>query len=359
MKILIIEDDVEIRDTLQELLEVNGHQTLVAASGAEGVTLADSQPDLILCDVAMPGLSGYEVLAAVRQREHGRMVPFVFLTARAARADQRHGMALGADDYITKPFSEKELLEAVEARTRRHRTLRERVDTLTEQRRRQADAGWSHELLTPLNGMIGGLQLLEMEVETMSRDDLKQIIGLIRGSVERQEKLSRKLIRYFDLERLKETPRTGTRARCSVAAAVWAGSQNAAAGTRREPDIAVNCEPGTVPLPESLLESAVGELVDNALRFSNPGQAVTVTGQRQGEEYHITVCDRGLSMTAEERASIGPFTQFGRNKREQQGLGLGLAIVRSVAQYAGGRLALDSGPGDVGLAVTLQLPTQG
>jgi signal transduction histidine kinase len=266
-------------------------------------------------------------------------------------------MALGADDYITKPFSEKDILEAIAARTHRQRSLRERVDELVEQRRRQAGADWSHELLTPLNGMLGGLQLLELEAETMSREQLREMIALIRGGVERQEKLSRQLIRFFELERIRDGHHTGESYRGRADIAILAGAQRALAGSSRDRDVDLQYEPATVPLPEHYLVDGVAELVSNAVRFSSPGQKVTVQGLREAGGYVIEVTDQGPGMTAEERAAVAPFTQFGRAKREQQGLGLGLAIARLVAQVAGGTLRLENGPGGRGLRCTLTLPT--
>jgi signal transduction histidine kinase len=100
----------------------------------------------------------------------------------------------------------------------------------------------------------------------------------------------------------------------------------------------------------------VDELVGNALRFSVPGQRVTVTGSAHATGYRIKILDQGPGMTPEQCAGIGPFVQFGREKREQQGLGLGLAIARSVAEIGGGGLSLQAGPGGRGLLATLDLP---
>ena len=101
MKILVIEDDEAIRQTLCDLLELNGHSVLAAADGEEGIRLAGEHPELVLCDVGLPGKDGYEVIQAIHRMPGGGEMPFIFLTARVDRADQRRGMALGADVYIT------------------------------------------------------------------------------------------------------------------------------------------------------------------------------------------------------------------------------------------------------------------
>ena len=120
-------------------------------------------------------------------------------------------MALGADDYITKPFTERDILDAIAARNKRHggSWWREKIEQLAERQRRESNAQWSHELLTPLNAVIGGLDLLEMDAETISRDELKEMLALIRNGAERQERLARKLICYFGLEQRLHAPPLG------------------------------------------------------------------------------------------------------------------------------------------------------
>jgi CheY-like chemotaxis protein len=135
MKILIIEDELEIRETLRDLLELNGHTVLVAIDGPMGVNLAAEQPDLILCDIGMPGMNGYQVITAIKALPAGQDIPFVFLTAWADREHQRQGMTLGADDYITKPFTQSDILDAIAARMQRLRPLRERILALLADRR--------------------------------------------------------------------------------------------------------------------------------------------------------------------------------------------------------------------------------
>src|SRR4051812_16336846 len=107
MKILIIEDQEDIRATLRDLLEINGHEVIEAEDGVQGVKLAAQTPDFIFCDMSMPNLDGRGVLNAIKEMPEIRDVPFVFLTANAERHHQREGMTLGADDYITKPFTEE------------------------------------------------------------------------------------------------------------------------------------------------------------------------------------------------------------------------------------------------------------
>jgi diguanylate cyclase (GGDEF)-like protein len=116
-KILVIEDEVFLRENILDLLHLEGYEVISAENGLIGVKLAQEQlPDLILCDVAMPRLDGYGVLKLLRQQSTTAKIPLIFLTAKATKADIRLGMTLGADDYLTKPFTQCELIEAIKAR---------------------------------------------------------------------------------------------------------------------------------------------------------------------------------------------------------------------------------------------------
>ncbi|MBL7863514.1 MAG: response regulator [Cyclobacteriaceae bacterium] len=120
-KILLIEDNTEIRENTGEILELAGYNVISAENGKAGVQMTQEQlPDLIVCDIMMPELDGYGVLHILSQREETARIPFIFLTAKTEKADIRKGMELGADDYLTKPFSETELLNAVDVRLKKH-----------------------------------------------------------------------------------------------------------------------------------------------------------------------------------------------------------------------------------------------
>jgi DNA-binding response OmpR family regulator len=110
-QILVIEDEAETRENLVLMLEMEGFKPLSAPNGAAGIEVAKREiPDVILCDVSMPKLDGYGVLAALRADEKTVLIPFIFLTAKGDRKDLRAGMNLGADDYLTKPASADEVL---------------------------------------------------------------------------------------------------------------------------------------------------------------------------------------------------------------------------------------------------------
>ncbi|MCU0340870.1 MAG: response regulator [Spirosomaceae bacterium] len=124
-KILLIEDNIDMRENTTEILELARYQVLTAENGKEGVKIAQrEQPDLIICDIMMPELDGYGVLHLLGKEPDTSHIPFIFLTAKAEKSDYRKGMTLGADDYLTKPYDDVELLNAVESRLRKKDLLK-------------------------------------------------------------------------------------------------------------------------------------------------------------------------------------------------------------------------------------------
>jgi len=128
-KILVIEDNEEVRENLEEILELYGYEVESAEDGKLGVERAlKSPPDLILCDVMMPHLDGFGVLNILSKKSSTANIPFIFLTAKAEKSDFRRGMNLGADDYVTKPFYKDELLDVIETRLKKSDRLRQQFD---------------------------------------------------------------------------------------------------------------------------------------------------------------------------------------------------------------------------------------
>lgn len=127
--ILIIEDDSVLRDNTAELLELSNYKVITASNGKIGVDMAKKHiPDIIVCDIMMPELDGYETLKILSKNKSTKYIPFIFLSAKTEHIDVRKGMNLGADDYITKPFSEDELISAIESRLAKAAILKDAWD---------------------------------------------------------------------------------------------------------------------------------------------------------------------------------------------------------------------------------------
>jgi len=127
--ILIIDDHADIRENTAEILDLAGYKTCTAENGKKGMEQAlREKPDLIICDIMMPELDGYGVLHLLRKNPETEDIPLIFLTAKAERTDMRKGMEMGADDYVTKPFEELELLNAIESRLQKYAVIQKKYE---------------------------------------------------------------------------------------------------------------------------------------------------------------------------------------------------------------------------------------
>lgn len=183
-KVLVIEDEELVRENLLDLLEAEDFDTINAPNGTIGLNLAISEfPDLILCDVMMPEIDGYGVLSTLRQDPITATIPFIFLTAKSAKSDFRQGMDMGADDYLTKPFTRAELLNAVMNRLEKQATLKKYL--LTTQ--------------TALKTLSPKMQLLERNLSRVIQKEIfhefelyyQPIIDIVSGKIVAAESLLR------------------------------------------------------------------------------------------------------------------------------------------------------------------------
>ena len=178
VKILLIEDEELVRENVLELLDAEGFETCCADNGRVGINIAQQEnPDLILCDVMMPELDGYGVLEQVRQNPQTVTIPFIFLTAKAAKGDFRAGMELGADDYLTKPFTRAELLGAVGSQLRKKAAIAARYQSEINKTKLELEHKIRHDSLT---GLPNRLSLRENFADILnSRQDEGQNTSLI------------------------------------------------------------------------------------------------------------------------------------------------------------------------------------
>lgn len=205
--ILIIEDQPDVRENIDAILELEGYQVMVAEDGEMGVEMAKCHhPDLILCDVMMPKLDGFGVVQALRQDSTTATIPLIFLTAKADRLSLRHGMDLGADDYLTKPFTLDELINAVTARLTKQNLIQKDVNQELDKLRSNITRSLPHELLTPLNGILGMSDLLSNYYDTMDADEVQSCLADIKLSGQRLYRLIQNFLLFAQLELFQSSP---------------------------------------------------------------------------------------------------------------------------------------------------------
>ncbi|MBW4488666.1 MAG: response regulator [Trichocoleus desertorum ATA4-8-CV12] len=349
-KILVIDDEQPFREALVELLEVEGFQVIGAENGQRGVQLAQEHlPDLVLCDVQMPDLDGYSVLRSLRQNSYTATLPFIFLTAKGDKSDLRQGMELGADDYLTKPCTAMQLLNAIATRLSKQDVLKQQAQTQLDDLRHNITVALPHELHTPLNGILGLSQVLIEEHQVIERGDILEIAKDIYVSAERLYQLTQKFLLYAELELIASNPARIQNLQKEVfsgtQAAIASVARQVAEQVERQSDLQLELEDLPVRMAESRLKRIVEELVDNACKFSPAGTPIRLTTTQSQQSFIFSVSDQGRGITPEAIANLGGYMQFERKIYEQQGAGLGLAIAKRLVELHQGELAIESIPG--------------
>jgi two-component system, sensor histidine kinase and response regulator len=346
-KVLVIDDSSEVNQLVGEALQTNGYHVFVAEDGLAGMQLAQQYlPDLILCDVNMPHLDGYATLTALRQHGSTATIPFIFLTGIADKVNVRQGMELGADDYLTKPFTIAELLAAVKARLEKQAALTRKAERKLEELRGNISLALPHELLTPLTGILGFSSLLAEKYDRITPSELYEAASTMHESALRLQRIIENFLLYSQVELVA--------ADSSKVAALQTGeflvvkenlmnlAHDIARRSGREEDLSVRIEEALLPIAPDKLQKCVGELLDNAFKFSRAGDPVSVASFLTGDRFTLAVTDHGHGMTADQIAAVGAHMQFERKFYEQQGSGLGLIIAKRLTEIHGGSFTIES-----------------
>ena len=366
-RILIVEDDDALLEGLRDVLELSGFRVTTARNGVEGLAVLNSDPlpDLIISDIMMPHMDGYQFYSQVRARPEWVNVPFIFLTARGEKTDIRRGKLLGADDYLTKPFDEEDLIVAIRAKLSRRAQLEAAHRYEIADLKRTILTTLNHEFRTPLTYITTYTDILQNSGPDLSSEDFKDFMRGIQVGSERLRRLVEDFIFLVELQ-TGEAQRTYEGRREALADLprllnkVLANSQARAAARGVE---LIALLPESLPMvvaDREFLSNAVGRLIDNGIKFSKKDRGkVYLSAQADDRRVSIQVKDEGVGIRVEELERLFDiFHQIDRAKMEQQGSGSGLAIARSVAEMHGGSLAVESEYG-VGSMFTIELPVVG
>jgi len=330
-------------------LQARGFQTMTADDGVAGLEMAKKHlPDLIICDIQMPRLNGYETLAALRQDPLTGTIPFVFLSGLADRKQFREGMGLGADDYLTKPFSIQELMGAVNTRLEKQAAVQRRSEKKLEELRGNIGLALPHELLTPLNGILGFASMMMDEGMVFEPREIQDFARNIHFSALRLHRLIENFIIYSEMELNSNNAKKieeWRQERTYVREIVTNVAREKANAVGRPGDLGLEAQEANVAMAGSYFKKAVEELLDNAFKFSKPGTPVAVTSGPSRGRFALSVSDKGRGMTSQQIADIGAHMQFERRFYEQQGVGLGLIIIKRLADLHGGEFVIESTPG--------------
>ncbi len=324
-KILVIEDEDAVRENIIELLIEEGYEVVGAGDGEEGVVQIWTQiPDLIICDILMPKLDGYGVLAKINQDVRLTSIPFLFLTAKVGRDDLRRGMGLGADDYITKPFTRSELLQAISVRLGKMQKLESIAQKKVIDLQKNLAGNFPHELLTPLSVTLGYSELLDQNSEDLSKEEIRLISQDIHRLSLHLLRMVQNYLLYSELDAIVADSK-GERyrnARGIAAAPVIKGiAEEKARQVGRFIDLTVELQTVELCIFEAHLMKIVEEIVENGLKYSRKGTPLCIEGELfPGKRvYRLRFTDEGRGMTPEQIRGLDGFDPFDWQLREQTG----------------------------------------
>ncbi|RKH67037.1 response regulator [Corallococcus aberystwythensis] len=360
-RVLVVDDNVDLRTYISGLL--TGLVTVETAEDGLAALQAirERPPDLILSDVMMPRLGGFGLLRELRADPRLRAIPFILLSARAGEEASVEGLEAGADDYLVKPFSARELSARVRtqlemARVRRDVAALEAREAALEEAVRARDdflSVASHELKTPLAAFRLQLDLIERGLGADARALMRERLFLTRRQVQRLASIVETLL---DVSQLSAGPLSLVAEEVDLSALV----AEVLARTQEEA-ARVGCtltlrKPGPVlgRVDRARVEQVMENLLSNALKYG-PGKPVEVHVEAEGRRVRLSVVDQGMGVRPEDQERIWERFERAVSVRNFGGLGLGLWITRQVVEAHGGSVGVRETPGG-GATFSVSLP---
>jgi len=361
--ILVVDDEQGMCDVICSILEEEGYRVLQADDGETALAILEKErPSLILSDVTMPGMDGFALYAWVHATSQWFQIPFIFITARDQMIDVRHGMELGADDYLIKPFEPEALVAAVKVRLARAAATEAAIYRGTQNLRDTILRTLSHELRTPLTLLMGYGELLETSAQRLNDGGF---FGLLQGLRTGSERLLHLVESFLLLSKLESGALQGpgealqkqTFQPDTLVANVVQDFQSRAAARQVFLTLHRGAAGACITADPQCFMEIVRHLVDNAIKFSKTkGGDIVLSTRTDHAHWVLDVADQGVGIRPDALGyTFQAFRQVDREKMEQQGAGLGLAIVRGLVQLHGGQVDVESELGR-GSTFTVWLP---
>jgi CheY-like chemotaxis protein len=353
-KILFIDDNASLLEEISEALKFEGYDVFCASSGTEGIQIArTNKPDLILCDIVMPGLDGFEVYQQLKNDISTSVIPFIFLTALAEHREIRKGMELGADDYLVKPILLKDLLKVVSTRLQKSVEINNQIQIQLGEFRERVLHVLPHEFFTPLNGILGLAGAIKNDAMSISRHEIKEMATRIEANANSLRNLINNYLSDLLITTKNECD-VHKKTLSNVHEIISEVSIQVAEEYERVDDLMFKLENAELLIGYDDFAFLIRELVDNAFKFSLPKSKVVVTNTLNDDHVEIQITDYGIGFPINKMSDIGAFNQFSREKQVQQGTGLGLITSMLIVQRYKGNLQITNAT--LGTKVKLTLP---
>jgi signal transduction histidine kinase len=360
IRILCIEDNPDMRLGVRMALEGVGYEIEEAENGKEGLNRAlEMLPDLVICDIKMPGMDGFQTLEELRKHKSIAHIPFIFMTGEDPRIHLRKGMNLGANDFILKPFEMNDLIKAVQIRLQEAERTKKEAQQAIDELSESITRALPHELRTPMTGILGLAEILKLQADEMTSSDVKDLAKLLSDSAVRMHQTLEKfwihtqcLLLRSDNAKLAASRQMGAEDAHHVIQRI---AEELAISHNRSADVVLNLTSLSVAISERYLEQVLRQVIDNAFKFSPANTKVIISTTIDNSLGIIKVTDNGHGMSEDQIQKIHTFMQFNREWQEQQGLGLGLMIAKHLTEIHSGGFHVSSAP-TKGTTISLTFP---
>ncbi|MBN1563099.1 MAG: hybrid sensor histidine kinase/response regulator [Anaerolineae bacterium] len=365
--IMFVDDNAALLSGMGQLLKLEGYKVVLAEDGVEALrklNAAQTLPHLIISDIAMPNMDGFQLAREIRSRRDWASIQFLFLTAFDQPEYMDRAYESDPEAYLVKPFDEKHLLRLIRSRLRRREEWLQHIkvqqDMITSAKQDLATMV-SHELRTPLVSMNIVTDMLSADIDNMDGDQVRDLLDMMQGGSVRLTRLVEQMVMYVQLRSgaLTDSLRGFFRPRL-VSDAIMGAIKNAQQFDYRQRgipveqishdlDVWINCDLNS-------LRHAIAEIILNAMAFSKPAQTVLIQQTVRDGYVQISVCDQGPGIDPDDIENVfNPFYQVNRAKMEQQGIGIGLTLAKEIIEAHDGKLTLQSQVGQ-GTEVVIALP---
>lgn len=355
-RVLLVDDNADMREYTRRLLSPR-FQVELAADGATALTAAlQAPPDLVLTDVMMPGLDGFGLLRALRADPRTRSIPVILLSARAGEASRVEGLDAGADDYLIKPFSARELVARVETHLKLAQTRRQTELALRQADRRKDEflATLGHELRNPLGALSNALTLLDIAHAQQGRMEYPQEV--MRRQV---AQLTRLIDDLLDVHRITRGTLQLRRRPLDLVPILHQAVENYRGECPdRRFEILLPQDPVRIDGDPARMLQVFGNLISNACKFTTAGGRIRVEVAVTDAEVEVTIADDGIGIPADALATV--FEMFAQveapAEQVRSGLGIGLTLVRQLVTQHGGSVTAHSNGVGRGSTFVARLP---
>ncbi|TAE22333.1 MAG: hybrid sensor histidine kinase/response regulator [Candidatus Kapaibacterium sp.] len=363
--VLVVEDSPIVLQSIVESLRFNSFNVISAVNGLEATELAKQfLPDIIISDIMMDGMDGYGLFNELRKDPKTAIIPFLFMSAKTDFDDIRFAMNLGADDYIPKPFTPTTLITTIKTRLHKHSLMQTAVNDKIKQLTENLAYAMPHELRTPMTAIMGCSDLIKRNLDPLNVEEVMFCSEMIDTSVRRLYRLIEQFNHYAQLTLIESNPAEHKKLYKQLTSnpheVLHEFVYEELSRYERTQDFTMEDSLGEaiVPIKPYYLDLVVRELLANAIKFSQPGTPIKlILSKTRDKWYSIALHDKGRGISRTQIRNIEAFTQFDRQQYEQQGVGLGLALVKKITQLYRGKLNVQS-DSTLGTTVQILLPTE-